>query len=94
MTHEERDEDGSVHHDQSQNGGPSVAEFGGDGTGEEDANESTALTGLEKGTLPSCGDGIDTWMEFDTVFSLEGLESNEVSIQEHVEGFHDLVKAS
>lgn len=60
LTHKEGDEDGGVHKDQGQDGGPAVADAVGDGSGQKDTDKGTTLTGLEEGTLPFGGDGIGT----------------------------------
>ena len=57
-TYEERDEDGSVHRDQSEDRRPTVTESIGDWTGSKDADESTTLTRLKQSTLPSSRDRI------------------------------------
>lgn len=91
FTYEEGDEDGGVHHDQGQDGSPAVADAVGNGTSEEDTDESATLTRLEQGTLPfrldgfSCSVGVGH-----TISVLEGSQGDKVGVQEHVEGFHDL----
>jgi hypothetical protein len=95
-TYEEGDEDRSVHKNQAKNGRPAVSENVRDGTGHEDTNESTALTGLEERRLPFRLDGVDLWHDArvgddDAVSLLEVKERDEVAVQEHVEGLHDAV---
>lgn len=51
-THKERDKDGTDHGDECAESGPLVSELVGDWSGSKDSNESSTLSGLEKGTLP------------------------------------------
>jgi hypothetical protein len=88
-TYKEGNENRSIHQDESQDGGPAVAESVGDGASGEDTNESTTLTGLEKGTLPAGGNDIAIAVR-NTVSLLKSAQGDEVTVEEHVEGFHDL----
>lgn len=47
-TYEEGDEDGSIHHEQSKQCRPPVAQSVGNGSGKKHSNECTALSGLEE----------------------------------------------
>ena len=89
MTHEEGDEDGSVHQDQGQDGRPAVAQTVRDGSSHEDTKKGTTLTRLEQSTLPFGWDDM-LFADQNAISSLKGILSNEVAVQEHVERFHDL----
>jgi len=94
-THKEGDEDCGIHHDQTGNRSPAVADAVRDGTSEEDTNESTTLARLEERTLPFGLDGESgTIRAWNAVSVLEGRLRDKVSVQEHVEGLHDLVLLS
>jgi len=93
-THKEGDEDCSVHQNQADDGSPAVADAIGDGTSQEDTNESTTLTRLEKRALPFGGNSKATVGSHDTVLSLEGGKSDKVTVEKHVERLHDLVGVS
>ena len=88
-THKERDENGRIHQHQSQNGSPAVAEAVGDGSSHEHTEESTTLSGLEQRRLPLGLDGPLPVVEYTVVLLESGLR-DEVSVEEHVERFHDL----
>lgn len=90
-TYEEGDEDGGVHKDQSEDGSPAVAEAVGYRTSKEDTDKSTALAALEESRLPAGRDGVSLAIgRWDTIALLERWEADEIAVQEHVEGFHDL----
>lgn len=89
-THKERDEDGGVHKNQAQDGGPAVAETIRDGSSQENTDKSTTLTGLEEGTLPSGGDSPHFRSSGHTVSLLESTKRDKVTVQEHIERLHDL----
>lgn len=89
-THEEGNENSRVHHHQRKDGGPAVSKTIGNGTGQEDADKRTTLTGLEERTLPFSGND-PTIAYLDTIGLLEGSQGYEVTVQEHIEGFHDLL---
>lgn len=90
MTHKERDEDGSVHHDQSEDGGPSIAENISNRSGGENTDKSTTLASLEQSALPFRLDSIFSRLDLDSVMLLESRKGDEVSVQKHVKRFHDL----
>lgn len=92
-THKERNKDSGVHHNQGEDGGQAVSESISDWTSQEHTNEGTTLAGLEQCALPLCWNDICS-VKLDTVCPLEGPQSDEVSIQEHIEGFHDLFDVS
>jgi hypothetical protein len=90
--YEEGDEYGGVHEDKSQQRSQSVTQTISDRSGHEDADESTALTGLEERALPLGLDGLaGLASDLDAVALLERRQSNKVTVQEHVEGLHDLL---
>lgn len=89
-TNKERDEDCGVHHDQGQYSGPAVAKTVGDGSSQEHTDKGATLAGLEQSTLPLCFDDICAVVQ-DAISPLERGEGDKVAVQEHVEGFHDLV---
>lgn len=91
-THEEGDEDGSIHEHKSQDRRPAVSEAVGDGTRQEDANKGAALPRLEQGTLPSGGDGVTGTLDVDPVLFRKCGERNEVTVEEHIKGLHDLAR--
>jgi hypothetical protein len=90
MTYKEGDKDGSVHHDQSEDGGPSIAENVSNRPGGENTDKSTTLARLEESALPFSLDSVFPRFDLDTVMLLESWKGDEVSVQEHVERFHDL----
>lgn len=90
MTYKERNKNGSVHHDQSEDGGPSIAENVSNRSGGENTDKSTALASLEESALPFSLDSVFSRADLDSVMLLESWKGDEVSVQEHVEGFHDL----
>lgn len=90
ISYKEGDEDGGVHHDQGNHGGQAVSELVDDRAGEEDTDKGTALAGLEEGGLPLRLDGLAAASNFNTVSVLESLLGNKVTVQEHVERFHNL----
>lgn len=89
-THKERDEDGGVHREQCQDGGPAIAQTVCDRTCGEDAYESTALTRLEQGTLPSGRNRETRALDVDTILVLESGQGDKVSVEKHVERLHHL----
>lgn len=90
-TYEKGNENGRVHHHQGQQGSPTVADPVGDGASYEDPNKRTTLASLEKGTLPFGLDGLVRRSRHrDTVPLLECGKSDEVAVEEHVEGLHNL----
>ena len=89
-THEEGDEDCSDHDDQTQDSCPAVTNAICDRSSNEDADKGTTLTRLKQCTLPFGGDDM-TRCNQDTESLLEGILSDEVAVQEHVEGLHDLI---
>lgn len=94
-THEERNEYGGIHQNERQDSSPAVAETSGDWSGKKNANESTALARLEESTLPFRFDGISIFaFNFDAVPLLESGLRDEITIQKHVEGFHNLEDVS
>lgn len=94
VTYKERDKNCGVHENQTDDGSPTVADTVGDGPGQEDTNESTALASLEEGTLPLRFDSPLVGSHLNTVSFLESAEGNKVAVQEHVERFHNLADVS
>lgn len=90
LTYEERDENSGIHHDETKDSCPSVAETVGDWPCKEHTDQSTALARLKESALPFCLNGFDTIMVY-SISIFESRERNEVTVQEHVKGFHDLV---
>ena len=90
-TYKEGDEDCSVHENQGQESGPAISKTSGDRSSEEDTDKGATLAGLEERTLPLGGNRVSGSLDEDSVSLLEGGERNEVTVQEHVEGLHDLV---
>lgn len=94
-TYEERDKDGSIHKDESQEIRPAVTKTIGNWTNNENTNKGTALASLEERTLPFCRDGLGSLSRnLDSVSFLESGKSHKITVQEHVEGLHDLVHVS
>lgn len=89
ITYEERDKDGGIHHDQGQDGSPTVSKPVGDGARGEDTHKGTALARLEESTLPPSGNGI-TVADWNTVSLLKRTLRDKVAVEEHVKRFHDL----
>lgn len=92
-THKEGDENRRVHQNQGQNGRPAVAKTVGDGSGQKDTDKSATLPGLEESTLPLGWDG-RVAVNQHAVLPLESGQGDEVAVQEHVKGFHDLMCVS
>ena len=90
-TYKEGDEYCGIHEKKGQDGSPSVSENVGDGSSHKNTEEGTALTRLEECTLPFGRDRIFRCRDPDAVSSLECRKCDEVAIQEHVEGLHDLL---
>ena len=90
-TYEERDENGGVHEHQSQDGGPAIAKPVRNRTSNKNANKGATLTSLKQRALPFGRDLISLVGRY-TVLLLECILRDEVSVQEHVKGLHDLVK--
>ena len=91
MTHKERDEDRRIHHDQAQDGRPTVSNPAGNGTRQKHADKGTALTRLEKGTLPSGWDCPAVRSGLNSKVFLKCLKRDEIGVQKHIERFHDLL---
>ena len=85
-------ENGCIHEHQCKHGRPSITEAIGDRSSNKDTDKSTTLTGLEECTLPSCWDSPAMSLNMNAVVFLECGKGNKVSVQEHVERFHDLRK--
>lgn len=90
-THKKGDEDSGIHEDQGQDGRPAVTQAVGDGSSQEDTHKSTALTGLEEGALPFGSNGIGSVALQFAISFLKGFQSDKVTVQKHVERFHDLI---
>lgn len=86
-----KDKDKGIQKHEAPDGRPSVSDFAGNGTGEEDANECTDWSSHLKGGLPRsrnnkpAGIGVD-----DAVFVSESRQGDEVAHEEDAVGFHDL----
>ena len=92
-THEEGNENRGDHDNQAQESCPAVANTVRDRSSDEDTNEGTTLARLEQCTLPFGGDDM-TRRNQHTESLLEGTLSDEIAVQEHVEGLHDLIGVS
>lgn len=85
-TYKEGDEDGGVHENETEDGGPAVAEPGGDWTSQEDTDKGAALAGLEESGLPLRLDGVldrhnARVGDDDAIPLLEVIEGDEVAIE-------------
>jgi hypothetical protein len=90
---EVEDEDEAVEQHQAGDGGPAVADGGGQRTSEEAADEGTNGTGGLESGLPGVLDDpflLAVVHGQDTVVLCEAREGNEVTHQEHAVGLHDL----
>lgn len=94
-TYEERDKDGSIHKNESQEIRPAVTKTIGNWTNNKNANKGATLASLEERTLPFCRNGLGSLSRnLDSVSFLESGKSDKVTVQEHVEGLHDLFHVS
>ena len=92
-THKEGNENCGIHKNQGKDGSQAVAETVGDGSGQENTDESTTLTGLEESTLLSGWDGMTGSLNH-TVLLLKSGKRDKVTVQKHVERLHDLMGIS
>ena len=90
-THKEGNENSRVHQTQGQDGSPAVSDPVGNGSGQENPDESTTLTGLEEGALPSGWNGPTGSINVDAEPFLKSGKGDKVGVQKHVERLHDLV---
>lgn len=93
-THKERYKNRGVHKNQPQNSSPTVSETVCNRTSEENTDEGTALAGLEKSTLPFCWNCPTGTFNENTEFFLKGTLCDKVTVQEHIERFHNLTGIS
>lgn len=89
-TYKEGNKDSGIHEDQGQDGCPAVPKAVGNRPSQKDSHKSTALASLEERALPFGRNGVrPIGLQF-AISLLEGSQSDKITIQEHVEGLHNL----